>query len=188
MRHLSPHHRLALRLLHLSHLPHLYHLPVLQCSRVAPCSAEPFSCDVSSPSSASVAAPLPDSSPAVTATEVAPSGSDGPPLAFDPDPASRCTTTDMTTPPPSSSATVSRHHHLTRSRDGTRKPKVFSATHYPVPACFLALQSDASLTCFSQASKVPEWRASMQDEFNALLRALLFFSFMSMTYSLLEAM
>ena len=100
------------------------------------------------------------------------SGSDGPPLAFDPDPASRCTTTDMTTPPPSSSATVSRHHMITRSRDGTRKPKVFSATHYPVPACFLALQSDASLTCFSQASKVPEWRASMQDEFNALLRAL----------------
>lgn len=124
----------------------------------------------------------------VIAIEVAPSGSDGPPLAFDPDPASRCTTTDMTTPPPSSSATVSRHHMITRSRDGTRKPKVFSATHYPVPACFLALQSDASLTCFSQASKVPEWRASMQDEFNALLRALLFFSFMSMTYSLLEAM
>jgi hypothetical protein len=68
--HLSPQHRLALRLLHLSHLPRLYHLPVLQCSRVAPCSAEPFSCDVSSPSSASVAAPLPDSSPAVTATDL----------------------------------------------------------------------------------------------------------------------
>ena len=89
---LSPHHRLALRLLHLSHLSHLYHLPVLQCSRVSPCSSEPFSCDVSSPSSASVAAPLPDSSPAVTATEVAPSGSDGPPLALDP--GSRCTTTE----------------------------------------------------------------------------------------------
>ena len=29
-----------------------------------------------------------------------PSGSDGPPLAFDPYPTSRCTTTYMTTPPP----------------------------------------------------------------------------------------
>lgn len=35
----------------------------------------------------------------------------------------------------------------------------------PLTTRFLALQSDASLTCFSQASKVPEWRASMQDEF-----------------------
>nr|CAN61884.1 hypothetical protein VITISV_030707 [Vitis vinifera] len=58
---------------------------------------------------------------------------------------------DMTTPPPSSSATVSRHHMITRSRDG--KPKVFSATPR-----FLALQSDASLTCFSQASKPLERR------------------------------
>ncbi|CAK9134496.1 unnamed protein product [Ilex paraguariensis] len=79
-----------------------------------------------SPSSASVAAPLPDSSPAVTTTEVAPYGSDGPPLALDL--GSRCTTTDMTTPPPSSFVIVSHHHMIARSRDGTRKPKVFSAT------------------------------------------------------------
>lgn len=45
---------------------------------------------------------------------------------------------DMTTPPPSSSATVSRHHMITRSRDG--KPKVFSATHYPL--------SCSSIRCF----------------------------------------
>lgn len=90
-------------------LPHLYHLPVLQCSRVAPCSSEPFSCDVSSPSSASVDAPLLIfDQPAVTATEVAPSGSDGPPLAFDQ--GSRCTWHDYT-------ATIIFCHRVTSSYD-----------------------------------------------------------------------
>lgn len=61
---------------------------------------------------------------------------------------------------------------VTRSRDGTRKPKAWLTTRYPLPQAYAASLSDSAIepTCFSQAKLFPEWRAAMVDEFNALLK------------------
>lgn len=56
----------------------------------------------------------------------------------------------------------------TRSRDGTRKPKVLNTTRHPLSTALSALSSLYEPACFSMAVKSPEWRATMAHEFDAL--------------------
>lgn len=55
---------------------------------------------------------------------------------------------------------------VTRLRDGTRKPKILIAFHYPVNALICSPEP----SCYTQASKVPEWCAAMSSEYNALIK------------------
>ncbi|RWR76373.1 putative polyprotein [Cinnamomum micranthum f. kanehirae] len=64
-------------------------------------------------------------------------------------------------------AATSVHSMVTRIKDGTRKPKLFSATRHPILA-MSAITSATEPTCFSTAVKSPEWRAAMALEFDAL--------------------
>lgn len=54
----------------------------------------------------------------------------------------------------------------TQWKDGTSRPKLFSATHHPIHA-MSTIKSTIELTCFSIAVKSPEWRAAMALEFDA---------------------
>jgi hypothetical protein len=61
----------------------------------------------------------------------------------------------------------------TRSKSGIFKPKTkaYFASRHPIPSAMTALvASDAEPTCFTQASRSPQWRKAMLDEFNALLK------------------
>lgn len=60
------------------------------------------------------------------------------------------------------------HPMITRSKDGTRKPKVLLTTRHPVPIALSAIQSISEPTCFNTAVKSLEWRATMASEFDAL--------------------
>lgn len=60
-----------------------------------------------------------------------------------------------------STAPVNAHPMVTRSKSGISKPKVYSSNvSDPIP------EPD----CVSQALVIPEWKAAMEDEYNALLR------------------
>lgn len=64
------------------------------------------------------------------------------------------------------------HPMVTRSKDGTRKPKSWTdgSIRYPLPhALSVSLTTDEP-TCFTQATRKPEWRAAMTEEINALLK------------------
>ncbi|KAM1674306.1 hypothetical protein ACFX15_039401 [Malus domestica] len=57
------------------------------------------------------------------------------------------------------------HLMQTRSKSGIYKPKAFTVAKHHVPS---HLDNDFIPTTYIQASKHPQWRAAMQDEFNAL--------------------
>ena len=54
-------------------------------------------------------------------------------------------------------AVTSMHPMVTRIKDGTSKPKLFSATRHPILA-MSAITSATEPTCFSIAVKSPEWQ------------------------------
>jgi len=63
----------------------------------------------------------------------------------------------------------------TRSKSGIVKPNpkyhANFSTRYPVPHAFSALvNTDIEPTCYSQASRHPEWKQAMLDEYHALLQ------------------
>jgi hypothetical protein len=68
------------------------------------------------------------------------------------------------------------HHMLTRSKNLIFKPKIPTdgTTRYPLPKALLAATASASSlpepTCFTTASKDPNWRNAMNVEFDALLK------------------
>ncbi len=64
-------------------------------------------------------------------------------------------------------------HHLivTRSKDGTRRPYVLLSTVHALPeALSVTVIMPTKPTCYSQAIRYPEWRATMVVEFDALIR------------------
>ncbi|KAI5316471.1 hypothetical protein L3X38_036178 [Prunus dulcis] len=75
--------------------------------------------------------------------------------------------------PPPPSARLSPVH--TRSKSGIVKPNpkyhANFSTRYPVPHAFSALvNTDVEPTCYTQASRYPEWKQAMLDEYHALLQ------------------
>ncbi|KAI5337531.1 hypothetical protein L3X38_016802 [Prunus dulcis] len=75
-----------------------------------------------------------------------------------------------TQPPPSRSSPVH-----TRSKSGIHKPnpkyRANFSTRYPLPQAFAAfLATDDEPTSYTQASRFPEWKNAMVEEFNALLK------------------
>ncbi|KAM1666313.1 hypothetical protein ACFX1X_045967 [Malus domestica] len=67
-------------------------------------------------------------------------------------------------PPPPPPNNFNHHPMTTRAKNNIFKPKqLCTATKHPLP-------SPIEPTCVSQAIKDPLWRASMSDEFNALIR------------------
>lgn len=60
---------------------------------------------------------------------------------------------------------------ITRAKKGVFKPKSYYASKYIFPKAFLSNISSPTPTCFSQANKLPVWRASMADEVTARIRA-----------------
>lgn len=69
-----------------------------------------------------------------------------------------------------SSDPTPHHHMITRSKDGTRKPKVFLSIKHPIDPIEFSSYQETEPTCFTTANKDPKWRQAMCDEFNALLR------------------
>uniref|UniRef100_A0A2N9IQ78 Reverse transcriptase Ty1/copia-type domain-containing protein n=1 Tax=Fagus sylvatica TaxID=28930 RepID=A0A2N9IQ78_FAGSY len=78
--------------------------------------------------------------------------------------------------PPANNVNLQSHAHpmQTRSRDNIVQPKQFypSIIRYPLPKAFLTVTSSLppEPSCFTEASKSPEWRATMNTEFTALLK------------------
>lgn len=56
-----------------------------------------------------------------------------------------------------------------RSKDGARKPKVYSITCHPIHA-MSTVTTTVECNCFSSAVKSPKWRAIMSLEFDSLQR------------------
>lgn len=84
-------------------------------------------------------------------------------------------TSSLMDPPPTDSAseqqdktTGSIHPMVTRSCDGTRKPKTFSATCHPLPAALTTSTSPVAPTCSPKTAKISEWHAATAVEFEAL--------------------
>jgi transposase InsO family protein len=80
---------------------------------------------------------------------------------------------DLVIEPPPPSDRVSPVH--TRSKSGIVKPNpkyhANFSTRYPVPHAFSALvNTDIEPTCYTQASRHPEWKQAMLDEYHALLQ------------------
>ena len=50
-------------------------------------------------------------------------------------------------------ATSSCHPMVTRSRDGTRKPKTYLTIKHPLPQCFHAALSPSEPTCYTQTTQ-----------------------------------
>ena len=69
---------------------------------------------------------------------------------------------------PNKNASLPIQHMVTRTKDGTRKCKMYSATRHPLHAALTTLSSTTEPTCFNIAAKSPEWHASMAFEFHAL--------------------
>ncbi|RWR81869.1 Reverse transcriptase, RNA-dependent DNA polymerase [Cinnamomum micranthum f. kanehirae] len=90
-------------------------------------------------------------------------------------PPSSVAATPNSSPSSSASTQPSPHHMVTRNKDHTRCPKEYPyyvTTRYPLPRGLVAqcAMTDVEPTSFTQASKDPNWRATMDDEFNALIR------------------
>lgn len=66
------------------------------------------------------------------------------------------------------------HHMLTGSKTNSLKPKHLDDDfiRYPIPKALVATTRPPLLepTCYSEASKYPEWRQAMNEEFDALIR------------------
>lgn len=70
--------------------------------------------------------------------------------------------------PSQTSSVPNFHPTVTRSKDGTRKPKILSTTQHPLPTALTAIKSKPKPTCFSLAVKSLEWQAAMTREFDTL--------------------
>ncbi|KAF5462902.1 hypothetical protein F2P56_018869 [Juglans regia] len=59
---------------------------------------------------------------------------------------------------------------ITRTQDGTRRPKIFFSTRHPVPVCFAVDLATTPLEpkTFRQAEHDPNWHQAMQSEIDAL--------------------
>lgn len=57
---------------------------------------------------------------------------------------------------------------VTRTKDGTQKPKVLSTIRHPLSAALSVVKTLPEPTCLSMAVKSPEWREAMALEFDAV--------------------
>ena len=68
---------------------------------------------------------------------------------------------------------TSQHPMITRSRANVNKPKQMfpGLIKYPLPKAFMAVNESLlhEPSCFTEASKQPQWRSTMNMEFTALL-------------------
>uniref|UniRef100_A0A2N9HWG7 Reverse transcriptase Ty1/copia-type domain-containing protein n=1 Tax=Fagus sylvatica TaxID=28930 RepID=A0A2N9HWG7_FAGSY len=127
----------------------------------------------------------PDSSSPNTTPDFSPDSNSSPDLSPDPsnenpDSSSPNTTLESPNSPQNSTANPNppnpTHHMLIRSKNLIFKPKIPTngTTRYPLPKALLAATASASLlpepTCFTTASKDPNWRNAMNVEFDALLK------------------
>lgn len=70
---------------------------------------------------------------------------------------------------------ILENHPIVLTKENTRKPKEFTnfvTTLYPLLRGLLTQTSftDIEATCYTQASKGPDWQVAMTDEVNALLQ------------------
>lgn len=70
------------------------------------------------------------------------------------------------------SCSLRTHPMITRSMDGTRKPKSFFSQKYPLPYCLLTISQShpPEPTSFTQANKDLHWTQAMHEEFNSLIK------------------
>lgn len=70
------------------------------------------------------------------------------------------------------SCSLRTHPMITRSMDGTRKPKSFFSQKYPLPYCLLTTSQShpPEPTSFTQVNKDLNWRQAMLEEFNSLIK------------------
>ena len=62
-------------------------------------------------------------------------------------------------------------HMITRTHDGTLKPKVYHVSKYYLPIALLSeLTRDQESSSYSQAVKDPRWQQAMQEEYVALIK------------------
>lgn len=75
-----------------------------------------------------------------------------------------------------------------RLRDGITHPKnqTDDTIHYPISHALLNVLDNVEPTCFSQASKSPEWRAAMSTAINALLHNKICLSFLHLPHTLMS--
>lgn len=107
--------------------------------------------------------PLVPTIPSVVDSSVPPKAST---ILSDPQPADHQTHSENVPLVPS----VSRHPMITRSKDGTRKPKVYHTTvRHPLPNALLH-EHHIEPTSFSTAVQNDRWRAAVADEYSALIK------------------
>lgn len=63
---------------------------------------------------------------------------------------------------------VNIHPMVTRTKDGTQKPKVLSTIRHPLSVALSVVKTLPEPTCFSMAVQSPEWRKAMALEFDSV--------------------
>lgn len=69
------------------------------------------------------------------------------------------------------SKTTNSHHMVTRSKSDISKAKSYITSKHQLPKTLLAPTLETEPTCYTTATKYPEWSAAMDQEFNSLQKS-----------------